>query len=214
MGCLYMLTSPSGKSYIGLSKRTAPERFANHLKHVGLGRRNAIHRAILKYGPETFRVRTLVIADDLEYLKLIEPLAIRAYSTFCPNGYNMTHGGEGSAFWAPESLVKAKIGQRAAWQRNYEQRKNASKPAIAAMRRACEDVEIETRRRRSISTTMKSRGIGKSATNGAAKLTRESVLRIREMLRTGLTQTGIAKSFGVSRRLIGFINTGHRWGHV
>lgn len=57
----------------------------------------------------------------------------------------------------------------------------------------------------------KNRGEG----NGKAKLTEREVVEIKRLLAEGnLTQTDIAKRFGVSRRAVGLIKTGERWGHV
>lgn len=213
MGCLYMLTAPTGKRYIGISKKTAAERFENHVKHLALGRRNAIHRALMKYGPGTFTVTTLLIAEDLQYLRWIEAAAIKAFGTFAPSGYNMTHGGEGSAFWAPESLAKARIGQRAAWKRDYEKRKAASVVAIAAMARATQDPAVEKLRRERISSTMKSVGMNRGSTNKMAKLTEDSVRQIKALIPFG-TNAAIAKQFQVSAALIGLIRGGQRWAHI
>lgn len=60
------------------------------------GRNNAIQSAIKKYGADNFSVRTLVVADDWQYLCDLERRAIVAFRTKTPNGYNLTDGGEGA----------------------------------------------------------------------------------------------------------------------
>lgn len=51
--------------------------------------------------------------------------------------------------------------------------------------------------------------------NGQSKLTEEDVVKIKGLLNEGgRTQTEIAGMFNVSRRTIGFIKSGERWGHV
>ena len=96
MGCLYQLTSPSGKSYLGISSKTAAHRFAKHVEHA-LGKREngVIYSALRKYGSDQFQIKTLVIANDWEYLCDLEKKAIIALQTRYPHGYNMTDGGEG-----------------------------------------------------------------------------------------------------------------------
>jgi hypothetical protein len=96
MGCLYSLTSPSGKQYLGISTKPVEKRFAKHVEHA-LGKRpnGVLYSALRKYKPENFVVRTLVIANDWSYLCDLERKAIAALGTRYPAGYNMTDGGEG-----------------------------------------------------------------------------------------------------------------------
>lgn len=96
MGNLYQLTSPAGKSYIGISLKTTEARWAKHVEHaIGKRENGALYAALRKYGTESFQVKTLVVADDWEYLCKLEQKAILAFNTKSPNGYNITDGGEG-----------------------------------------------------------------------------------------------------------------------
>lgn len=96
MGTLYILTSPSGKSYIGISSKTTEKRWAKHVEHA-MGKRDsgALYAALRKYGPETFSVRTLVVCDDWDYLCILEVKAIASFGTLSPSGYNISTGGDG-----------------------------------------------------------------------------------------------------------------------
>lgn len=96
MGTLYLLTSPTGKSYIGISSKTTEKRWAKHVEHA-MGKRDngALYSALRKYGSESFTVRTLVICNDWDYLCELEIRAIEAFGTRSPGGYNITAGGEG-----------------------------------------------------------------------------------------------------------------------
>ena len=97
MGCLYQLTSPSGKAYIGITKKTASLRFAKHVEHA-LGKREngVLYSALRKYQPENFKIETLVMANDWLYLNELEAKVIAAFGTRHPAGYNMTDGGGGT----------------------------------------------------------------------------------------------------------------------
>jgi group I intron endonuclease len=95
MGCLYRITSPSGKHYLGITSKTAQERWKVHVKRTREGRSQALNDAIKKYGADAFTVETLVIADKWDYLCDLERKAIAAFNTKAPNGYNLTDGGEG-----------------------------------------------------------------------------------------------------------------------
>lgn len=96
MGTLYKLTSPSGKSYIGISSKTTEARWKKHVEHA-LGKRasGVLYAALRKYGSDSFKVETLIIADDWAYLCDLEKKVIRLYNTKAPFGYNVSDGGEG-----------------------------------------------------------------------------------------------------------------------
>lgn len=95
MACLYMITAPSGRSYIGYSSRDASSRFSEHVSNSNSSRSSSIlHSSIKKYGAEKMTVRTLVIGSD-EYCFDMEDSAIKAFGTMMPNGYNMIAGGVG-----------------------------------------------------------------------------------------------------------------------
>jgi group I intron endonuclease len=108
MGCLYRIDFPSGKSYIGITAGTAQVRFAEHVYNATRGLGRGINRAIRKYGAQAATLRTVVIADDWEYLMDLERKAIKAFGTKGPLGYNMTDGGEGALGYkhGAEALAK------------------------------------------------------------------------------------------------------------
>lgn len=96
MGCLYKLTSPSGKSYIGITSKTLDERWAGHVRRSQEDRCYcAISAAIKKYGQEAFRKEVLIESSDWSELCILEKRAIAEYGTLFPVGYNLTIGGEG-----------------------------------------------------------------------------------------------------------------------
>lgn len=100
-GYIYKITSPSGKSYIGLTGRgDHKERIAEHKSMAKHKERYAIHHAINKYGWENMEheILEVVVAqteDELyDKLKKLERYYIDLFDTF-NNGYNLTIGGEG-----------------------------------------------------------------------------------------------------------------------
>lgn len=105
MACLYMITAPSGRSYVGYSSRDAESRFSEHVGNAKGSRTNSIlHAAIRKYGAERMHVRTLLIGSE-DYCFGVEDSAIKAFGTMMPNGYNMIGGGVGLTRM-PESVVR------------------------------------------------------------------------------------------------------------
>lgn len=105
MGCLYLLTFGSSKRYVGITEASLPVRLAAHRKEVGRSRRKcAVHRAWKTHGEPVSRV--LALASG-KYLLDLERLAVKAYGTLSPDGYNMTPGGDMSCSMTPE--IKARI---------------------------------------------------------------------------------------------------------
>jgi group I intron endonuclease len=95
MGCLYQIESPSGKKYIGITSRSLKERWRVHRAHANRSVEGYLQNALRKYGPKSFIVKELVIANNYEYLKDLEVKAIKSFNTKAPHGYNMTDGGDG-----------------------------------------------------------------------------------------------------------------------
>lgn len=93
MGCLYQISFPNGKSYIGISSTTAEKRFAAHRAKRS---KSVVSHALRKYGASSVKLRTLVVANDWKYLCDLERRAIAAYGTKIPAGYNVTEGGDGA----------------------------------------------------------------------------------------------------------------------
>lgn len=125
MGCLYQLIFPNGKSYIGITNKTAKQRFGEHCRNSVAGiteyqngslskkaisdlqygfdnfshltRPTLLGNAIREFGKDNVIVRTLVIANDMEFLKELEIKAIKRYRTLdsydgYSTGYNMSKG--------------------------------------------------------------------------------------------------------------------------
>jgi group I intron endonuclease len=85
----------NGKSYVGKSIRGLNQRMTGH-RHHALTRDSQFyfHRAIRKYGWESFEWAVIDEADTKEELAEKEKQWIDKYDSF-GNGYNMTTGGDG-----------------------------------------------------------------------------------------------------------------------
>lgn len=161
MGCLYRLTFPSGKAYIGVTVGTAQERFKEHVYNAKRGLARGVNRAMRKYGSESVKVETLVVADDWAYLCEAERKAIAAYGTKGPGGYNMTDGGEGALGYkhTAESLKKMGDAHRGQAYHAIPYTPEARAKMSASHRRMQTE---ETRRRISASQIGVSRGVGRN----------------------------------------------------
>ena len=97
----------NGKSYIGKTEKTLEKRQEWHLASVKQKSKFAFHRALAKYGAESFEWQVLDTADNLNDLNIKEQQYIALYESFGTNGYNMTAGGEGQTGWIPSDQTRA-----------------------------------------------------------------------------------------------------------
>lgn len=95
MGCVYLITSPSGKQYVGMTTRTVAERWAEHSEEARCGSDRFLHRAMRKYGVKAFNLDVLHQNEVEQVLHQLEMEEIFRRKTLAPSGYNMTEGGEG-----------------------------------------------------------------------------------------------------------------------
>lgn len=135
MGCLYRITSPSGKSYIGITLLTAEERFKKHCSGAKSGLKKLLSKAINKYGESNMKVETLAIANDWDYLCLIEKKAIEVYNTY-KHGYNCTKGGEGAYGLKFSDEVIAKMSETRKGRANTEEQKNKISLALKGRKKS------------------------------------------------------------------------------
>ena len=110
-----MLTSPSGKSYIGQTTRPIEKRFQTHQqKSSGCV---AIYRAIQKHGWENFEKDWYECPD--EDLDFDEELLVREMDTLAPRGYNLKEGGGSTGKLSEETKQKMSEAQRGDKNHNY-----------------------------------------------------------------------------------------------
>lgn len=90
---IYQLRNKTnGKSYVGQTIRPLEERWAAHCRDAKTSE-FAIHRAIRKYGPESFERILLATASTPVELNALEVSYIEQLNTFGNGGYNQTIGG-------------------------------------------------------------------------------------------------------------------------
>jgi group I intron endonuclease len=104
MGYIYILTSPSGKSYIGQTVRTIEERFKEHQKESS--HCVAIYNAVQKYGWENIEKDWYICPD--EDLNFDEDLLVHELETLAPGGYNLKEGGGNARL---SDVTRQKIGK-------------------------------------------------------------------------------------------------------
>lgn len=212
MGVLYKLTSPSGKSYIGISSKPFEARWSAHMSRLRDGRApGPLYAALRKYGPESFSKTVLAIESDWDVLCEMERKAIREHGTFTPNGYNATFGGEGVIGPRSDEAKKAIAeAQRRRYQRPDELRRlrecgakgNAANVARAVSAKSDRDAEREARRAYRQSAEFKAKHSQK---------TREAMARpdVRRKMEAGLRARSEDEAW---RRRIREMNVGRKHG--
>jgi len=97
IGCVYLVTNKvNEKKYVGQTKKTVIGRWKAHLNAAKNDSPYALHRAIRKYGKESFTIECVeeVVGTHLE-LVAAEIRQVALYASTFPGGYNMTRGGDG-----------------------------------------------------------------------------------------------------------------------
>ena len=100
MGCVYLLTAPSGKQYVGITTQPIEKRWEGHQQkssHCLL-----VKRAIEKYGWDKINKEILLYCPK-EQLGDFEKTFIALYNSLAPNGMNCTSGGEGGKHLCEET---------------------------------------------------------------------------------------------------------------
>ncbi len=106
-----MLTSPSGKTYIGQTTRPIYKRLEEH--ETGKNGCSAIYNAIKKYGWGDFEKDWYECPD--EDLNKHEELMIEVIGTLAPGGYNLREGGGSTGKMSEESkqrMSESKTGEK------------------------------------------------------------------------------------------------------
>ena len=109
MGVIYQARNKiSGKRYIGKTMYTMKARRAVHECHAKTESRLPFHRALRKYGFDTFEWKVISREEIEDYLNEAEQVFIRILKSKVPSGYNLTDGGEGNIGWVPSEEWKRK----------------------------------------------------------------------------------------------------------
>jgi hypothetical protein len=99
MNVVYKLTI-NGKFYIGKTKKGLDHRLKQHISNAinRRGKSPYLENAINKYGVESVNSTVLVTCETEEELAPLEIKFIAELNTLCPNGYNLSAGGDGNSF--------------------------------------------------------------------------------------------------------------------
>lgn len=103
-GYIYLITNTvNGKKYVGCTSWTVQSRWKRHITAAKTGSEQLIHKAIRKYGQDSFSVECLeTVPGTREDLLLAERIHVESLGCLVPLGYNLTPGGVGVDHSLPE----------------------------------------------------------------------------------------------------------------
>lgn len=85
----------TGKSYVGCTSRSLPQRREEHTVSAVNGSPHKFHRALREHGPSSFVWSVLATCASVEDMYRLERTYVERYNSF-RSGYNSTPGGKGS----------------------------------------------------------------------------------------------------------------------
>lgn len=90
------INAENGKTYVGKTTSTLEHRRWGHGNSAVKGSRTAFHAAIRKYGLDSFVFEEIGYCNTKDNLNNLEQFFISFLQSKCPNGYNITNGGDGN----------------------------------------------------------------------------------------------------------------------
>lgn len=109
MGIIYLITSPSGKRYVGQTRRSLEQRMKQHQNpKSGCP---ILSASIRKYGWNRMSVQVLQECSN-EELNDLERFYIKGYNCLSPEGMNCTSGGDAGYTFSEEHRLKSSETQR------------------------------------------------------------------------------------------------------
>lgn len=122
-GCIYRLTAPEGKCYIGQTIQDPRKRWSKHKtlaeKNATEGCCPALSNAIRKYGWDNF-TKEILLTCDVKELDMHEIRLIREYKAESPHGYNLSSGGGREGHIMPGSTKRRMRRSALTSKRNYK----------------------------------------------------------------------------------------------
>ena len=106
-----MTNTMNDKKYVGYTKQDV-EQYMRSRKYDAITRQayptRALYRAIRKYGWDAFEWIEINYCEELSEAKQSEIDLIKEYNSYAPNGYNMTHGGDGASITTDRKREKCR----------------------------------------------------------------------------------------------------------
>lgn len=118
---IYKITNIiNNKIYIGFTTQSLTKRFLRHKLDAKRGSELYLHRAMIKYGFDNFKIQSIYTSEDTEdTLKNKENYFIGIFNSNDPDiGYNLTLGGDGLLGFKHKEKTKIKMSNSARGNKN------------------------------------------------------------------------------------------------
>lgn len=210
MGFLYRLISPSGKVYVGMTKRTMAQRLQSYRDEAARPSvQRPIIRAIRKYGLEAFDVAAAACDDAL--LGRAERVLIRLHKLVGSAQYNAHEGGTGGATAVSIEATKAKQLQLlGAGEHPFQKPEVRDKQRASASALMRDPVRSAPQR----AAFARWRGENEHPNRTPERLARARQVRSLATENPTWTHQRIADEVGWSRRGVSRVLSGERWAGV
>lgn len=179
---IYKATNKNnGKTYIGKTTKALEKRKKQHIME-SKERKFHFHKAIQKWGENSFDWEVLFTAQDQKELNEKEIFFIKQYDTY-KNGYNQTKGGEGQLGWVPsEETRKLWSEQRKGRKRSPESIRKQSE-AMKGRKPWNTGLSLTEEHKRKMSKAMKGTRLGEKNPMYGKKHSEERKKKISEKLK-------------------------------
>ncbi|WP_270943129.1 GIY-YIG nuclease family protein [Romboutsia lituseburensis] len=224
----------NGKVYVGSTQNIRIRRNSHFSDLRNNRHKNAqLQNSFNKYGEKYFKFEVIEYIEDIDKLLEIEGIwIIKLNATDRKYGYNQKVYVPTSRGFKLRGEVRAKISELKKGKKMKQyvfgegMREYKSELCKLQKLRQYHTEEIERKRKENAAKANRERGCpewqrksisekNSGEGNGMSKLKENQVKEIKVLLKNGeLSQQKIADMFGVSRRTIGFIKNGKRWGHI
>lgn len=189
--------NPSSKLYFGITTSSLKRRVCRHLSYARRGSTQKFHRAIRKYGSDSFTWHVIDSVGTWEEACEAERLLIQTFDTNNESGYNMTSGGEGSWGLPVSDTAKKKISSKLkAWHQSGSTEAANLRAKISASRKSTVTSD-ETRRKISLTSTQRT-----LSAESRSKLS-ESMRKYSDEIRNQVTSEARSTSLHAAERKFG-----------
>jgi group I intron endonuclease len=97
----------TGRHYVGITKLSVHRRAYRHFRFSD----TYFGRALRKYGLDAFEFTVVDHASDMAEAKIKESSWIAKLNSLCPNGFNLTTGGDGTTGFTHTAATKQRISE-------------------------------------------------------------------------------------------------------
>ena len=207
---IYKITNIiNNKIYIGQTILSIKRRW---IKHCQKNQCVNLYRAICKYGRDSFKIEQIDSASNQEELNVKEEYWIRFYDSMNPKkGYNLKSGGSrGKA----SDETKKKLRESHLGIKLSEEHKLKISKGNLGKKMSKESIEKTRLKNKGKIRTIEQKLAISGENNYNSKLTKEKVIEIRELYKSGVKIKELCEIYKVTRGCINGVILNKNWKHI